>query len=284
MTLVFEEHAPYEQGFAAHYATHVAPEIETIEKLRQKFLNYFWLTLGAGVCLGLIAIPFLNSSPHKPFGMLLFWAVIIGIALITIFICFKKKAKRALSPHIVSFYENTSIDPDKYIPAGDLKKFNILPWFNKYYGEDLCVKTGVYRFCEITLVEVNQLEKNEEEKRSFSGLALLITLPYVVHAPTRLCIDKGKVGNWLSKLASPTGDTVGLEDPVFEKIFEVFSTDQIEARRILTPAFMEKLLSLNALMVHWKQNGENVEKFLQIAELKAHPENINNNMVKIRTL
>jgi hypothetical protein len=41
---------------------------------------------------------------------------------------------------------------------------------------------------------------------------------------------------------------------------------------------MEKLLSLNALMVHWKQNGENVERFLQIAELKAHPENINNNM------
>jgi hypothetical protein len=37
---------------------------------------------------------------------------------------------------------------------------------------------------------------------------------------------------------------VRLEDPVFEKAFEVFSSDQIEARFILTPDLMERLVSL----------------------------------------
>ena len=37
---------------------------------------------------------------------------------------------------------------------------------------------------------------------------------------------------------------VGLEDPHFEKIFEVFGDDQVEARAILTPVFMEELVAL----------------------------------------
>ena len=37
---------------------------------------------------------------------------------------------------------------------------------------------------------------------------------------------------------------VKLEGPVFEKAFEVYSTDQVEARFILTPDFMERLIGL----------------------------------------
>ena len=37
---------------------------------------------------------------------------------------------------------------------------------------------------------------------------------------------------------------VKLEDCVFEKKFEVFSTDQVEARYLLTTAFMERILEV----------------------------------------
>jgi len=40
---------------------------------------------------------------------------------------------------------------------------------------------------------------------------------------------------------------VRLEDPNFEKRFEVFSTDQVEARYLLTPSFMERLMALSSL-------------------------------------
>jgi Protein of unknown function (DUF3137) len=40
-------------------------------------------------------------------------------------------------------------------------------------------------------------------------------------------------------------EVVRLEDPLFESKFEVFSTNQIEARYLLTPSFMENILNLN---------------------------------------
>ena len=41
---------------------------------------------------------------------------------------------------------------------------------------------------------------------------------------------------------------VGLEDPVFEKAFEVWGSDQVEARYLLHPALMQRLLDLEARM------------------------------------
>jgi hypothetical protein len=38
-----------------------------------------------------------------------------------------------------------------------------------------------------------------------------------------------------------------LEDPTFEKIFEVYTTDQVESRFILTPDFMQKLVDLETV-------------------------------------
>ncbi len=41
---------------------------------------------------------------------------------------------------------------------------------------------------------------------------------------------------------------VGLVDPVFEKIFECYGTDQVEARYLLTPTFMQRLVDLETLL------------------------------------
>jgi hypothetical protein len=38
---------------------------------------------------------------------------------------------------------------------------------------------------------------------------------------------------------------VGLVDPTFERVFEVFSDDQVEARDLITPDFKERLLAFN---------------------------------------
>ncbi len=41
------------------------------------------------------------------------------------------------------------------------------------------------------------------------------------------------------------GERIRLEDPEFQKLFEVYCDDQITARYVLTPAFMERLKKLN---------------------------------------
>ena len=37
---------------------------------------------------------------------------------------------------------------------------------------------------------------------------------------------------------------IGLADPVFEKMFEAYGTDQVEGRVILDPAFMQRMVDL----------------------------------------
>ena len=52
----------------------------------------------------------------------------------------------------------------------------------------------------------------------------------------------GFLGKKLQSIGKSHGDLVSLENPDFEKSFAVYSQDQIEARYLLTPALMEKIL------------------------------------------
>jgi len=51
----------------------------------------------------------------------------------------------------------------------------------------------------------------------------------------------------ISNKFSASFKRVKLEDPNFEKEFDVYSDNQIEARYLLTPSFMERLVKLNSL-------------------------------------
>ncbi len=48
----------------------------------------------------------------------------------------------------------------------------------------------------------------------------------------------------IQELKKNKGELVYLEDPRFEKEFVIYGTDQVEARFILTPSFMERILAL----------------------------------------
>lgn len=52
------------------------------------------------------------------------------------------------------------------------------------------------------------------------------------------------IGKWLRDRFSKL-ENVNLEDPEFESVFEIYSSDQVEARYLLTSVFMERLLSLS---------------------------------------
>ena len=77
----------------------------------------------------------------------------------------------------------------------------------------------------------------------FRGQCLVAKFHKQFNGVTKVYRDMGMM-NWLSKFGQGKAQKVKLEDPVFEKAFEVYSTDQIEARFILTPDFMERLLGL----------------------------------------
>ncbi len=81
----------------------------------------------------------------------------------------------------------------------------------------------------------------------FRGQCLVAHFPKPFQGSTRVYRDAG-IFNGLVKLGHSFGkhEKVALEDPKFERAFEVYSTDQVEARFLLTPDFMERLLNLEA--------------------------------------
>jgi hypothetical protein len=94
-----------------------------------------------------------------------------------------------------------------------------------------------FSVCEASLTTGSG--KNRETV--FSGKVFKIAAPHPFSGRTVVLRDSG----WLNRFEQPAGlNKVGLEDPKFEKAFEVYADDQVESRAILTPTVMEQLLAL----------------------------------------
>ncbi|ABM01759.1 DUF3137 domain-containing protein [Shewanella amazonensis] len=87
-------------------------------------------------------------------------------------------------------------------------------------------------------------EKKNDDKYElkFKGVLLAFSLKKAFKATTRVVRDGGF---WLH-LGQRGLDRVKLEDPRFEASFEVFASDQVEARYLLNPGMMERFIELDS--------------------------------------
>ena len=104
---------------------------------------------------------------------------------------------------------------------------------------------GSYHGLPVSIIEL-RLEAGSGDRSSltFGGLLVEITLPRSLQGSTAVVATAGlltSIRDWLGKAGR---QRVKLEDPKFEAVYQAWSTDQIAARALLTPAFMERLLAL----------------------------------------
>ena len=103
---------------------------------------------------------------------------------------------------------------------------------------------GAHRGLPLSIIELKLTERQGKNRRTtFDGLLVEIELPRDTGAVTAIISDEGGFGNFRDSMLGGR-ERVSLEDPVFEKVYEVYGTDQVAARALLHPAFMEKLLAL----------------------------------------
>lgn len=126
-----------------------------------------------------------------------------------------------------------------------LRAFRILPEFDSVSAEDEI--SGTHRGLGIRIIEARlQCRSGDDTRTVFDGLLIEIRLPRNLTGTTVVLADEGMFGNLKARWQSGAMEPVRLEDPRFEKRFEVYSDDQIEARALLTPAFMERFTALAA--------------------------------------
>lgn len=100
------------------------------------------------------------------------------------------------------------------------------------------------KFSELS---INTQEKNDDDsKLSFWGLFIVAEFPKHFKAHTIIHSSKGRV---LQALKPDSNyKTIKMDSPAFNEKFVVYSTDEIEARYILSPALMEKIELYNDKM------------------------------------
>lgn len=125
-------------------------------------------------------------------------------------------------------------------PRGDRRRFE-----DHFSGE---AHGAVFELYEAHVEQRRRSKRRTYYVTVFRGVLIRIAFPRTIEGVTLVTRDKGVFNafeSWAKKTFSGKRlERVGLVDPTFEKAFEVYGTDQVMARYLLTPSFMERLLRL----------------------------------------
>ncbi len=240
----------------------------TLEKIEIDRLDYHkrkqrWML---AVALPVVVVAGLIGLFLFPIGLI---AVGVGLLAVIISYCLMVSSygkayistyKSTVIERLVNFYDD-SLHFDQYRGI-DRASFENTELFttriDRYKTEDLI--SGSYGGTKLALAEVHA-EKEETDTDSdghtttrhvdiFKGLLLIADFHKHFHGRTFVFPDVaertfGKFGRSLQKLGGRHGTSlIQMEDVEFEQAFAVHSTDQIEARYILSPAMMRRLLDM----------------------------------------
>jgi hypothetical protein len=241
------------------YETEIKPKLQPLEKKRRKIK---WLDKASKLLFVGIIICFLaanSNSVYIAFG-------IVGMGLAT-FIMYKsgglkkeyrKVFKKTVVREIVKIINpDWHYDPDRSISVREYKKSKLyLQGIDRHSGDDHI--SGVIDKTEFECSEflTEYYTKNDKGDKSyhtiFSGLFFHAEFNKNFKGLTTLTPDKlekryGKLGQRMQKEKKGNLQLVKLENQEFEKEFKVYSTDQVEARYILTPTVMEGLVKIGKI-------------------------------------
>lgn len=254
---LFVETKDYEKGFAQHYDKHLKDRVEIFEAKRIEHLKKasFRLKLSLLFMIIFVIVIFsINNEVWQDEGavkiaLTCFLASVMGAGywVHQSINAYCASIKSDIFPNILSFLGDYD-----YFPTGntDISSFvdsSIIPKYDRASHEDEII--GQYKGVGIKLfethLETEHYSKNGKSYQTrFKGVVISLDMNKEFLGKTIVKRDKGSIRNWFTAKGNKDLDNVRLENPNFEKKFEVFSSDQVEARYLLTTVFMERLLEL----------------------------------------
>ena len=241
-----------ETDFDRFYERQIHPWLETEEVRRQALVSRYWRVLVpiiAGAVALFFALMFVVPSIVEIWPFYLAIAAMVALGSGYPLYQWSDKFNSELATQVFGHfdYAYSPTAPREILVA--FSRVGILPSYNRETCTDHVsgkVEDVPFEIIEAHLIHRSRNRKNETTDTTvFRGLLARFDFPKPFKARTLVLADRGAIFNALGGLFG-SDERVRLEDPRFEKAFEVYSPDQIEARYLLTPAFMERLLSLKA--------------------------------------
>ncbi|MBR1605228.1 MAG: DUF3137 domain-containing protein [Alphaproteobacteria bacterium] len=244
----------YRADFEEYYYQKIWPKLIEMEEKRLRQLYRFWILFFI-MCCALpcfiiymwgewLYVAFTQCSGKELEGIiklgLLLIALIVSIVGYPI-VCYKSDVKNAIIKDFINFFGSFDHNIFSKIHDETIKKSLLFNSYNRHYGDDYFY--GKYRNVDMVISEEELIfKRNKGQNTVFDGVLILLKFPKNFLGQTVVFKDWGYF-NCFHKTAKHF-ENVKLEDIIFEKEFEVFATDQIEARTLLTTAFMERILKV----------------------------------------
>lgn len=221
--------------FNKHFNEQVRPMLNKFEKQRK---SYLLLTFAIfGVMIGIICYFFdLIKTNSTLIWMFTSMLVVVG-GCNTLPSKLEKDVKnsimRLLMKAFGDFHWTQQAQLSEYEMAESLlfESFNNESYDDNFYGS--------YRGMNIAISEIELIRKTGKNCYTvFDGLVIQLDMNKKFASHT-IVLQNGLIKKNIMNL-----EQVKLEDPQFEKLFDVYSTDQVESRYLLTTAFMERFKDL----------------------------------------
>ncbi len=236
--------------FIAYYTKTLLPQVNVFEAKRQALIHpqmFMYKGIYAAVGAFLLASYIVENDTADTLLLLFGFVMLIGSGVSCLFIySYKKEVKASIYPAIFGYYG----DAVKYYPSGtpaitDTRFEKLFPFLDT--PKSKCYLQVIYKGVKFEILEGFHTTDKGEDK----SLYLCISMNKSITGTTVIFDDMGKILNKVMKAGLEKNiahcENVQLESSLFENRFELYSTNQVEARRLITPAVMERLLSIKLL-------------------------------------
>ena len=244
------------------YYKKLFPSLEKLEEDRKQ-LRHRVISIGViyTVVFSLVAFTLFASSSSVDiliFGLVLYLGIGGAIYKFLIKDYTKEFKNKIISPLISAFDENLNYFQESHVPSQYFtrsKIFTSRP--DRVNGNDFV--SGSIDGVQIQFSDLHAEKKHKDSKGNtswstiFQGLFIVSDFNKNFKGETIILPDTAQstfgnlVGNWLQSKNMNRKELIKMDSTAFEKEFVVYSSDQIEARYILSPLLMSKLLSFKKL-------------------------------------
>ena len=248
------------EEFKAFYESDLVGVLTEMDKSRKKSMKKVILLILIIVIGGVIALLFSAYNFPEVYSIVvgaavIITAIILGIKLNKERKITKKEYKQKVMRPIVHFIDDSlNYQPTSFISKSQFSESKIFTQrIDRYKGDDLIEGTIGKTDIRFSEVHAEYYTTDKDGKRHyhtiFKGIFLIADFHKDFSGETYVLVDTaeklfGKLGKVFQKANFIRPKLVKMEDPVFEKAFVVYGSDQIESRYILTPAMMERMMNL----------------------------------------
>jgi hypothetical protein len=180
---------------------------------------------------------------------------VFGFIYMPVYKGFRTRFKKELIARLISDMDPSyRYHPDRGLDRKSFDKLSLFAAADRYHSEDLI--EGRHGDIAFQASDVHAESKHRDSKGRtsystlFKGEAFVFRFKQAFRAPLYIEPDfaerrLGFLGTLLQSDLLSTSKLVRMDNPAFERQFKVMSEDEINARYILTPRMMEKLLELS---------------------------------------